>query len=138
MTVCILAAWRGRDDERMAAGAELATWALSMVAARAHADETPWTIMAIDVGLFAIFFWIALRSARFWPLFAAGFHLLALGTHLAHSLDTQISRWAYITAGLIWNYLTLFAIGYGALTAPKRYAEIEALEPKDVPGATRR
>jgi hypothetical protein len=41
-----------------------------------------------------------------------------------------------LTAVLAWNYLALATIGYGAWTAPRRYAEIEA--PREVPGATRR
>ena len=83
-----------------------------------------------------ILVWIALRSSRFWPLFAGGFQLLAVVTHIAHALDTVVSGWAYLTAILIWNYLTLAAIGYGAWTAPN-YARTGA-EPSDVPGATRR
>ena len=81
---------------------------------------------------------IALKTGRFWPLFSAAFQLLAVVTHVASALDSAVSGWAYQTAGIIWSYLVITAIGYGALTAPRRYAEIEADEVNDAPGATRR
>lgn len=138
MTVCVLAAWRGRDEERLAAGGLLANWALSMVVFRSESEDTQWAVSLLDGALTVLYLWIALRSRRYWPLFAAGFQLLVMVTHLGHALDSRVSGWAYLTAQLLWAYLVMIAIGYGALTAPKRYAEIEADEPKDVPGATRR
>lgn len=132
-----LAAWRGREDERVAAVTVLANWALSMVAFRASTDDTQWTVLVIDAAQFGVFLWIALRSTRYWPLGLAAFGLLQLVTHLAHALDTGISTWAYLTGSLLWSYLMLLAIGYGAWTAPRRYAEI-AEAPSTVPGATRR
>ena len=97
---------------------------------RAHLDA------AIDSALFSLYFWIAMRSARFWPLFLAGFELLALFTHLANALDAGISGWAYWTANRIWSYLGLFTIGYAAWTAP--YYAVRAADPSAAPGATRR
>lgn len=135
MTVCVLAVLRGRDEERLAAGGEVATWALTLVVFRSRSESTQWAVLIIDVALLALFLWIALRSPRWWPLFAAGFQLLAVVTHVARALDSDVSGWAYLTAGLIWNYMALFAIGYAAWTAP-RYAEIDAT-PAEAPGATR-
>jgi hypothetical protein len=142
MIVCGLAAWRGRDLERLSAGAYLAAWALSLVVFRTGTGETQWAIMIIDAALFAIFVGVALKTARYWPLFSAAFQLLAVATHIARALDAAVSGWAYQTAGIIWGYLAIAAIGYGSWTAPRRYAEIEAVDPgadpTDVPGATRR
>lgn len=138
MGVCIVAVIRGRDMERLAAGADLATWALSLVVFKARSSDMQWAVLPIDLALLATLTWIALVSRRFWPLFAAAFQLLAVLMHIGHSLDQAISGWAYLTALLLWNYLTLFAIGYGSWTAPRRYAEIEALDASEVPGATRR
>ena len=137
MAVCLISVWRGRDEERLAAGGELATWALSLVAHRAHSGQTEWAILFIDISLLALFFWIAFRSERFWPLFAAAFQLLAVVTHLANSLDDTVSTWAYVTAGLAWNYLALFSIGYGAWTAPRHAATVGAPAPGDRSGLRR-
>jgi len=136
MIVCVLAVWRGSDDERLASAGLLAAWAISMVAFRAKSEDTQWAIFAIDFSLFALYLFIALRSVRFWPLFLAGFGLLMVITHLAHAFDTGISGWAYWTAARVWNYLCLFTIGYGAWTAP--YVAKAFADPSDVPGATRR
>lgn len=127
IAVCVLAVWRGRDDERLAAGADLATWAMTMLVYRANTDGTQWAMLLVDVALVAVLGWIALRSDRHWPMFAAGFALLMLLTHLASAADPTLGGWAYITAGIIWSYLVLAAIAYGAITAPRRYAEIEGV-----------
>lgn len=137
MSVCGLAVWRGRDDERLAAAGNLASWALTLVVFRARSQDTQWSVLAVDLALFSLYLWIALRSQRHWPLFTAGFALLAIMTHMARALDAGVSGWAYLTAALVWSYLGLFTIGYGAWTAPARYAEIEG-DPSDAPGATRR
>lgn len=121
----------------MAAVAVLANWAFSMVAFRAASDETQWAILVVDAGQFLVFLWIAMRSARYWPLSIAAFGLLQLVTHIAHAVDGGISTWAYMTGSLIWSYLILLSIGYGAWTAPRRYAEIGDA-PNAVAGATRR
>jgi hypothetical protein len=136
MTVCALAVWRGRDDERLAAGGLLANWALSILVVRVGSGSTHWEVFFVDVALLSLYIWLALRSRRHWPLFAAGFQVLLVVTHLGRAVDPTVSVWAYLTAGIIWSYLVLFTIGYGAWTAP-RYAE-RAADPTDVPGATLR
>lgn len=134
MAVCAIAALRGRNEERLAAGGLLAGWALTMVAYRYQGQQVEWGILLIDIALLALLAWIALRSARYWPLFAAGFHLLAVVTHVARSVDPSVTGWAYITAEIIWGYLLAFTIGYGAWTAP-RHGQANA--PAEA-GATRR
>ncbi|WP_293906583.1 hypothetical protein [Phenylobacterium sp.] len=117
MGVCLLAVLRGQDDERLAAGGFLAAWALSRVAFKPRSEDIQWGVLAIDLGLLGLYVWLALRSRRYWPMFAAGFQLLAIITHLGRALDTGISGWAYLTAEIVWSYLVLLAIGYGSWTA---------------------
>jgi len=128
MTVCAIAVWRGRDDERLAAGGLLANWALSILLVRANdgmtSEATQWEIFIVDAALLGLYLWIALRSRRYWPLFAAGFQVLVVVTHLGRAVDPRVSGWAYITVGLIWAYLVLFTIGYGAWTAPRHAGRI--------------
>jgi hypothetical protein len=136
VATCAIAVWRGRDEERLAAATVLLGWSLTMVAFKNRSEETQWLVLLIDAAEMPLFLWLALRTRRYWPLFACAFKLLIVVTHLAHIVDPSISGWAYLTAGLIWSYLALFAIAYGAWTAP-RYAvrEAELAEPA---GATRR
>lgn len=138
LSVCALAAWRGRDPERLAAAGYLAAWALTVVVFKDGSRDIQWAVMLIDLGLLVLLLGLALRSRRFWPLFVAAFQTLAVGTHAARALDTGVSGWAYLTAVLVWGYLAMAAIGYGAWTAPRRYAEIEADEVNALPGATLR
>ena len=133
MLVCALAMWRGGSVERLAAGGMLAAWALSMVAASDRSGEMQGGVLLIDGLALALFAWIALRSRRWWPLFTAGFQLLAVITHLARALDDNVTGWAYFTAEIIWGYLVLFSIGYAAWTAP-HHADVEIAPP----GARRR
>ena len=109
MTVCVLAVWRGRDDERLAAGGLLANWAISLVVANSHGEATQWDVLVVDTALLGLYVWLALRSPRHWPLFAAGFQLLIVLTHFGRAADPRVSGWAY---------LLLLTIAYGAWTAP--------------------
>jgi len=136
MIVCGLAFWRGQDDERLAAAATLANWAITLVVFQPLSDETQWAMMAVDAVLLVLMVWLALRSNRYWPLFTAGFALLIVVTHIAHALGTGVSGWAYQTAILIWSYLSLFTIGYGAWTAP--YVRAAGVTADATPGATLR
>jgi hypothetical protein len=140
MAVCLIAVWRGGDEERLAAGGLLANWALSMVVYKSHSQDTQWAVFAFDASLLALYVWLAMRTRRFWPLFAAGFQVLVVVIHLGRAADAGVSGWAYITGQLILAYLVLFTIGYGAWTAPY-YAESTDEpddSPADAPGATRR
>ncbi len=119
VVVCVLAVWRGRDEERLATGGVVLCWALSLVVYRSESQDTQWAILAIDTALLGLYAWISLRTVRFWPLFAAAFQLLVLVPHLAHAIDPSIGGWAYWTAARLFSYSALFAIGYGAWTAPR-------------------
>lgn len=136
MVVCALAVWRGRDDERLATAALLANWALSILVVRTGNEATHWDVFIVDTALLGVYVWLALRSRRHWPLFAAGFQVLVVVTHLGRAADPTVSGWAYLTAGLIWSYLVLFTLGYGAWTAP-RYA-LSIADTTEPPGAIRR
>ena len=134
--VCAVAVWRGRSDARLAAGAYLMAWAITRMVYDPGDRGTQWPILGVDIALLALLGWIALRSRRFWPLFAAGFQLLAVGIHLARAADQAVTGWAYITAQVVFSYLVILAIGYGAWTASRHATG--AAEPKDPTGATRR
>ncbi len=138
VVACTLAVLRGRDTERLAAGTVLLSWSLTMVVFQKGNEGTQWPVLLTDVAQLPVFLWLALRTPRYWPLFAAAFKLLLVVTHLARAVDPTISGWAYQTAGIAWSYLALFSIGYGAWTAPRRYAEIDADEIREAPGATLR
>ena len=119
IAVGAIAFWRGRRDEQLAAGVMLAAWALTMVVERTKFAQIEWGVLAVDIAALAAFIWIALRSNRYWPLFAAGFHLLAVVTHVARIAQPSVGGWAYVTGEIIWGYLLAIAIGYGGWTAAR-------------------
>ena len=96
----------------------------------------PTGVAAVNGDDPALYFWVAFRTRRHWPLFVAGFQLLIVITHMARLADPRVSGWAYLTAQLLWSYLVLLTIGYASWTAP-RYA-INAEDPTEGPGATLR
>ncbi len=135
MSLCGLAVWRGRDEERLATAGLLANWALCMVVYRTS-EQAQIPVLVFDSALMALYLAIALRSQRYWPLFAAAFQILVVLTHLARLADAGVSGWAYLTALLVWSYLSVFTLAYAAWTAP-RYAETPSGFNAE-PGATRR
>jgi len=136
LAICILAIWRGGRYERAATFGLLGAWAVTVVAYRAPNLPTEYIVLVADLSLLALLIWVALRSPAWWPIFAAGFHLLAILTHLAKDLDRQLGAWAYISAQIIWGYLLAISIGVGSWRHPAfRLADVEA--PADA-GATRR
>src|SRR5690349_16767063 len=116
MAVCAIAYWRGAEDERLAATALLANWGLTVLIVKVGDRGASWASVVIDGALLGIYVWLALRSRRYWPLFVAAFQVLIMVTHLGRAADPSISTWAYMTAGIVWSYCGLFAIGYGAWT----------------------
>ena len=128
------AMWRGGREERLAGNAVLIAWLLTKLVSRYQGHQTEWGVLLVDCGLLAVFGWLAMTSRRYWPIFAAGFHLLALLTQLARMIDPTVGGWAYLTANIMWANLVLLSIVYAAWTAPRRG---QASAPTPV-GATRR
>lgn len=73
-------------------------------------------LFLLDLTVLALFFAIALRSDRFWPMWSAAFHLIATTTHLARLVNPTILPEAYAHAQAFWAYPMLTAMVIGALT----------------------
>lgn len=126
--VCIFSVWKGDREERIAGIA----FAIGVVTAPLLKDRQwvgpQWGNFALDAAYFALLIGMALRTRKYWPLFAAGFQLLLVLTHAASMVDHQLGAWAYITAGVIWTYLGLFALGAGAWNSFTRRRDAEAFK----------
>ena len=108
------AAWKwGGLDERLAAlGFMLATIATNLVGQNGYGN-TETGMLAIDALLFLGLLVIALRSDRFWPLWAAAFQLVATLVHFASMFETGNFAWAYYVALIFWTYPVFIALGAG-------------------------
>jgi hypothetical protein len=124
IVACSAALWRGGRPERLAAIAMALAWLASTFAQRSLQLWGPQTqIMIIDGLLLAALLVIALRSDRWWPMWACGFHGLGVLLHVTMMIDPGIWGRAYYVAGAIFSYLTLLALLVGSLSRPRRRSE---------------
>lgn len=117
---CSFAFLKGRTDERVAAGAMLVAAALSPFALSAGFASPETGILGIDVALLALLLFIALKSDRYWPLWAAGFHIVGTTIHLATFVEVDIWPPAYANAQAFWAWPVLVALLVGTM-AEARY-----------------
>jgi hypothetical protein len=115
--VTLLAFWRGRTDERLAAVVCLAGTALTVVTAdpRAVRFSSFGTVaFAIDLSVFLAFLAIALRSERFWPMWVAGLQLTATTVHPMMLISPVLAGKVFGAALALWSYPILLLIAVGA------------------------
>ena len=113
MFSCGGALWLGRDNERWTAIALLASGALSAMLQTSQFFEPESGILIVDVVLLGYLVWLAMRSDRFWPLYAAGFQVVGTTIHLARFADPNVLHSAYAFAQVFWAYPVLLALAVG-------------------------
>lgn len=112
---CTFALVRGRTDERLAACAMLLAALLSPIAMASGYSAPETGVLGIDLGLLAFLIVLALKSDRFWPLWAAGFHVIGTSIHLATFVEVDIWPPAYGAAQGFWAWPVLVALLTGTL-----------------------
>jgi hypothetical protein len=115
LAVCAFTYWRGGWPERVASTAMVVgSLASGLVENRSDWGATQWGDLVIDVAYLGLMLWLALRSDRYWPLWAAAFQLLSVVIYLARMADRRIGAHAPLSATVIWSYLILVTITIGA------------------------
>ncbi|MDQ1158699.1 hypothetical protein QE385_003026 [Sphingomonas sp. SORGH_AS 950] len=71
--------------------------------------------LGIDLALMMGLTGVALLANRFWPLWLAAFHLLAVGIHGVKGFDPALMPWMYAAAGGKLAYPMLVLLGMGVL-----------------------
>lgn len=117
VSVVALAWVRGRQDERIAALTCLLGTILTHLAGQSLA--TPFVTFdlaacLVDVGVLLAFLFIALRSSRYWPLWAAGLQLTATTVHLLKLINPDLLSFVFGAALAFWSYPILIVIALGA------------------------
>jgi hypothetical protein len=102
----------GRDERSAAVAIILATLVTPFVQSGGYA-ATEIGVVLVDLGLFLVLAALALRSARFWPMWAAGFQLGALAVHAAAARLPHILPAVYAETLVIWSYPVLGALALG-------------------------
>jgi hypothetical protein len=139
VAVCGGAFWKGGREEQFAAGGLLLSWAMTIALRDRNWVGTQWSAFAADTVLLLLLTGIALRTKRYWPLFAAAFQFLCVLTHVARTIDPGVRAWAYATGQVIWSQLVFVAVGVGVWGVWRGRAQLANSEaPTPAPGATRR
>ncbi len=70
-------------------------------------------IMTIDLILLIGFYWLALKSSHFWPIWVTGFHLISVISHIAVLFDDHVRQILYYSFGAFWSLPVLLAMVIG-------------------------
>jgi hypothetical protein len=115
VVACGFAIWRGGRPERIAGGAFLVNWLVYPLSVNTSAWLSPQLAsFALDAPLLAILLWLALRSDRWWPMWAVAFQFLGMLMTVIIAADPRVQPLAYMTAAGLWSYLAVIAVVVGA------------------------
>lgn len=117
---CGTALWYGRDSERWTALILVFAAVGSMIAQSSNFSQPESGILLIDLALLSYLIWLALRSDRFWPLYAAGFQIIGTLIHVARITDESIFQSAYATGQILWSYPVLLTLAFGTWFEARR------------------
>ena len=114
------AQWRGGRTERVVSWAMLAAYLATPLGALLSARLGPrYGVFAIDVLLACFILVVALRSAKAWPMWAAGFMWAEVVMHLTIMVDRSVLPTAYIVAVHFWSYFVLLTLAVGTWSADR-------------------
>lgn len=124
--VALYALLRGNRDERqvslvMIVGLIATELVLPPVHERFAGVETK--LLMVDVGVFAGFLWVALRSERFWPLWIAGLQLTTILGHVLKVVDAGLFARAYGAALVFWAWPMVIILAVGTWRSHRRRSE---------------
>jgi hypothetical protein len=112
-TACLIAVqWGGKEEQLVAAAFVVATLASNAANVSLY-SRTETGILFIDIALLAGLMVVALRSDRFWPMYATAFQLVAVTVHVASMTEQGSFAWAYAVALTFWTYPVLLALMAG-------------------------
>ena len=106
--------WKwGGLDEKWASSAFILAALASNLANASRYGHTETGILIVDLALLAGLLLIALRSDRFWPMWAAAFQMVAVTVHIASLTENGKFAWAYAVGLIFWSYPVLIALMVG-------------------------
>lgn len=127
-TACLLAACgyallRGGGPERLGAAINLAGSVVSLAVGLltpAIWQSAMAGISAIDILVALGFLALAIRSTRYWPIWAFGFSMAGVAAHAARLIQPGVPAMAYFRSEAIWAYPALAALAIGTWNAHRR------------------
>jgi hypothetical protein len=109
----------GHDEKAAAASILLAAVATPFVVSQSFGGPERG-IVFVDVALFGALLLIAMRSAAFWPLWAAGFQLCGVAVHVAAAKSPHMLPAAYADTMAIWAYPVMASVLIGTVVEGDR------------------
>lgn len=114
LLLCCGIAWRwGGSEERMTAVGFIVAIVASNIFTDGSYAHTESGVLIVDVALFGGLLLLALRSDRFWPMWAAAFQMVGTMVHLASIPQSGDFAWAYYVALMFWTYPVCVALAAG-------------------------
>ncbi len=99
--------------------ASLLTWVALRLTAGLH-QTINFGVLTVDIALLGGLVWLALASNRYWALWASGFHLVGVITHIAMAVNRDATPAAYAHGIGVWGYLLFLSIAIGAFLENRR------------------
>ena len=116
IAICGYALIRGGRPERIGAGINISasgvTTVLRLVNPKFFAPAE-LSIVLVDLLVVGGFYWLAIKTTRYWPIWAFGFALADVVISLAGGLLSKVPLFAYHTGLGIYAYLALSALALG-------------------------
>ena len=120
LTVAV-AMWRGGHLERWAAyTALLASVCTTVLAPAPDWSHIEYSIFAIDIVALASFWFIALKTQRFWPYWITGWQLIAIFGHIQKFMFSEILARPYSLLSVYISYPILLLIIYASGSSSRR------------------
>jgi hypothetical protein len=116
IATCGIAFRWGGFDERLTACAFIANAILTNLVSEFDPNRYAHTATLqfyADVALLAMLLVLALRSDRFWPMWAAAFQLILILVHTGSGFQTGNFAWAYYAALIFWSFPLMLALAAG-------------------------
>lgn len=122
--------WRGGWPERLSASAMIVAWVATGVLYNSILLRgTQAGPMLVDVMLMLALLFVALKSNRWWPMWACAFQALNVVLHFALLADEVLWRRASWIASSCFSYLAMLALLFGALGRRRDAAATDAASP---------
>ncbi|HEY3813428.1 MAG TPA: hypothetical protein VGL66_09385 [Caulobacteraceae bacterium] len=126
--VCCFAILKGETTERLVAGLLLVSWGASIASQKSLGKlDAQYPVMAIDIIDLLVFAFLAWKSPRSWPTWAAAFQAVAVAVNLGKVSGLRISGVLYILAYNLTAYYVAAALLIGTFIV---WREREALQGK--------
>lgn len=121
-TSCGYALWKGTRDARIVAATCLVAAFASYPFEGYGSVET--TVLIVDLGVLALFLYVALQSDRFWPLWIAGLHVTTMIGHALKLMSGDLVPIAYAVALRFWAYPELIILAIAVWRHTQRQSVI--------------